>query len=134
VLSPELQREANMTDPMHPLDPKNIVNSPLITGEGLMGEGGAFQWTDDSDLFWRDSFESRAYAPADATYEQYRGAYRYGHESAGRSGRREWIEIEPELAGAWEGYVHRGAGRADWQSVREAVKEGWERARATLER
>jgi hypothetical protein len=121
-----------MTDPMHPLDPTNAVNAPLITGEGLMGQGGAFQWTDASDLFWREAFETRTYVPADARYEQYRGAYRYGHESAGRFGRRAWVEVEPELAAGWESYVHRSEGRPDWQSVREAVREGWERARAAL--
>jgi hypothetical protein len=121
-----------MTDPMHPLDPTNAANTPLITGEGLMGEGGAFQWTDDWDLLWRNAFATRTYVPADARYEQYRGAYRYGHESAGRHRRHEWIEVEPALAAAWDTYEHRGEGRADWQSVREAVKEGWERARAAL--
>lgn len=55
-----------MTDPMHPLDPTNAVNTPLITGEGLMGQGGAFQWTDDWDLFWRNAFETRTYVPAEA--------------------------------------------------------------------
>jgi hypothetical protein len=121
-----------MIDPMHPLDPANAVNTPLITGEGLMGEGGAFQWTDDWDLLWRNAFETRMYVPADATYEQYRGAYRYGHESAGRSRGRGWVEVEPELAAGWETYEHRGESRADWRSVREAVKEGWERARQAL--
>ena len=121
-----------MTDPMHPLDPTNAVNTPLITGQGLMGEGGAFQWTDDWDLFWRNALQTRSYVPVDARYEQYRGAYRYGHESAGRLRGREWIEVEPELAAAWGTYEHRGESRADWQSVREAVKEGWERARLAL--
>jgi hypothetical protein len=121
-----------MTDPMHPLDPTNAVNSPLITGEGLMGEGGAFQWTDDWDLIWQNAFETRTYVPADARYDEYRGAYRYGHEAAGRAARQQWTDIEPALAAGWDTYEHRGEGRTDWQSVREAVKEGWERAREAL--
>jgi hypothetical protein len=120
-------------DPKHPLDPTNASSSPLITGEGLMGQGGSLQWTESSDLFWRDAFETRTYVPADSTYEQYRGAYRYGHEAAERCGRRQWVEIEPELAPLWETYKHRGECRADWPTVREAVREGWERARRALE-
>lgn len=122
-----------MTDPMHPLDPAKLTDTPLISGEGLMGQGDAFTWTDDSDLFWHDAFETRPYVPADARYEEYRGAYRYGHEAAGRRRGREWIEVEPELAEAWEKYEHRGACRGNWAAVREAVKDGWQRARAALE-
>ncbi len=121
-----------MIDPMNPLDPASAANTPLITGEGLMGQGSAFRWTDELDLFWRNAFESRMYLPADARYEQYRGAFRYGHESASPSRGREWIEVEPELAAGWDTYEHAGEGRADWQTVRAAVKEAWERARAAL--
>jgi hypothetical protein len=119
-------------DPKHPLDPTNAARSPFITGEGIMGQGGSLEWTDTADLFWRNAFETRTYIPADAKYEHYRGAFRYGHESAGRFGRREWVEVEPEIAPLWETYEHRGAARADWQSVRAAVREGWERARHAL--
>ncbi|HEU4640853.1 MAG TPA: hypothetical protein VFS44_00270 [Gemmatimonadaceae bacterium] len=121
-----------MTDPMHPLDPSNELNTPLITGEGLVGEGNALAWTDDADLFWREAFETRPYVPADARYEDYRGAYRYGHEAAGRSRGREWAEVEPELAAGWEAYEHRGERGAGWESVSEAVREGWQRAREAL--
>jgi len=119
-------------DPKHPLDASNALNSPLITGEGLMGQGGSLAWTASSDQFWHDAFETRTYLPADSTYEQYRGAYRYGHEAAGRHGAREWVEVETQLAPLWETYEHRGEARADWSSVREAVKDGWERARRAL--
>jgi hypothetical protein len=121
-----------MMDPKHPLDATNAANSPLITGEGLMGQGGSLQWTDSSDQFWHDAFETRTYLPADSTYEQYRGAYRYGHEAAGKHGTREWVEVEAQLAPLWETYEHRGDGRADWQTVRAAVRDGWERARRAL--
>ena len=122
-----------MTDPSRPFDPMNAAHPPLFTGQGLMGEGGALQWTDASDLFWRDAFRTRTYVRADSRYEEYRGAYRYGHESAGRrSGNCEWVEVEPELAAGWDMYEHRGECRGDWQSVREAVKEAWARARQAL--
>lgn len=121
-----------MTDPMHPLDPGSEDSARLFTGEGLMGEGGSLAWSDTWDEFWRDAFATRPYVPADARYEHYRGAYRYGHEAAGRHRAREWTELEPELAGGWGTYEHRGASGAEWHAVREAVRDGWQRAREVL--
>lgn len=121
-----------MNDPMHPFDPTNATDLPFITGTGINGEGGAFQWNDTWDLFWRNAFESRTYLPADARYEDYRGAYRYGHEAAGRERNCDWIEVESNLAAGWDGYEHRGECQGDWRAVRQAVRDGWARARQAL--
>ena len=36
------------------------------------------------DAYWRDNYKTRPYATSGASYEQFRPAYQYGWESAGR--------------------------------------------------
>lgn len=118
-----------MTDP---LDPMNQDRTPYFSGEGIAGAGGAGVWNDEWDVFWRDAFSTRPYVPADATYEQYRGAYRYGHESAARLRDRSWDESEPELQRGWDAYANRGEHAGDWSSARDAVRDAWEHVRRNL--
>src|SRR5918912_292673 len=85
--------------------------------------------------YWRSNYGARPYASADRGFEFYRPAYRYGVESARRYQGKQWNEVEPELERGWETF--KGGGWADfkgeaksestWESVKEAVRDAWDR-------
>jgi hypothetical protein len=61
-------------------------------------------------------------------YERYQPAYRFGYDLVQdqRFQNRRWSEIEPEARRLWDG-THPSNG---WDSIREAVRFGWERGMA----
>ena len=82
---------------------------------------------DVDEPHWQENWRSRPYATADRDFEFYRGAYRYGFESAHEHKRREWDEVEPDLRTGWDRYEHRGEGT--WDHVKDAVRDAWDRVR-----
>ncbi len=92
--------------------------------------------------YWRSNYSSRPYATADRGFEFYRPAYRYGLESARRYQGKQWSDVEPELERGWETF--KGGGWADfkgetksestWESVKEAVRDAWDRVTGGSER
>jgi hypothetical protein len=65
-------------------------------------------------------------------FEEYEPAYHYGW-SLGDDNRyrgRKWFEIEPEVRSDWETRYPDGA----WELFKDAVKRGWERTTAAVER
>lgn len=83
-------------------------------------------WNEE-DRFWRENFSSRPYASENRNYEEFRPAYRFGTESAGRHRGRDWNEAEPELRRDWESYEHRGESRSTWEEIKHAAKDAWDR-------
>jgi hypothetical protein len=81
---------------------------------------------EQEDVYWRENFPSRAYA-AGHTYEDYRGAYRYGYESGTHSLGRKWSDVEEDLRTGWDKFEGKRAGGAAWENVKDAVKEAWAR-------
>jgi hypothetical protein len=80
------------------------------------------------DAFWRESFGTRPYAPADRGYSDYRQAYKYGHEAAFIYGYRPWDEeVEHDLERGWE--QARADATLDWTQAKHAVRDAFERAR-----
>ena len=80
------------------------------------------------DEYWRDNYGERPYAQADRAYEHYQPAYKYGHESAFFYGGRSWDgEVEDDLARGWE--QARGDSNCQWDEVKDAVRDAYERAR-----
>ena len=77
------------------------------------------------DAYWRENFETRPYVRDDASYDEYRPAYRYGWESRERLAGREFDEVEPELERGWTGA--RGGSRLEWTDAREATRDAWRR-------
>jgi hypothetical protein len=80
-------------------------------------------WTTE-DEYWRREFSTRPYSSGRA-YDDYRGAYRYGYESADRYRGRAWEDVESDLERGWSSYEHRGT--STWQSVKDAVRDAWNR-------
>ena len=79
---------------------------------------------DDHDTYWRDTYSTRPYASG-RSYDDLRGGYRYGYESAGRYQGRDWDEVESDLSRDWDSYEHRG--QTTWESIKGAVRDGWNR-------
>jgi hypothetical protein len=80
-------------------------------------------WTTE-DEYWRREFSTRPYSSG-GTYDDYRGAYRYGYESADRYRGRAWEDVESDLERGWGTYEH--GGKSTWQSVKDAVRDAWNR-------
>jgi hypothetical protein len=81
-------------------------------------------WTAE-EAWWRDNFRSRPYASPEHDFDQYRGAYRYGFESANRHRGTSWDEVETDLRNGWDRFEDRG--RATWEDVKDAVRDAWDR-------
>lgn len=81
---------------------------------------------DDDDTYWRSTYASRPYASGSTNYDQWRGAYRYGHDSARRYSGRNWNDVESDLSNGWNTYEHRGT--STWEQIKGAVRDAWDRA------
>ena len=90
-----------------------------------MNEGRPYSW-DDDDTFWRSNYQSRPYATGSTDYDQWRGAYRYGHESAHRYTGRSRDDVESDLSRDWNSYQYRGT--STWEQIKAAVRDAWDRA------
>ena len=86
---------------------------------------GKYSW-DDDDTYWRSNYQSRPYASGSTRYEDWRGAYRYGHESAERYRDRNWTDVESDLSRDWNAYQYRGT--STWEQIKGAVRDAWDRA------
>ena len=91
------------------------------------GQTHASDWG-THDAYWRESYGTRPYAPADRGYDDYRQAYKYGHEAAFIHGYQPWDEsVEHELERGWE--QARADSTLDWSQAKHAVRDAFERAR-----
>lgn len=95
---------------------------------GLAGKGAAEAVNPtEEDRFWREQHKSRPYYQSGRTYEDYGPAYRYGWESASRPeyhGRR-FDDVESDLSRGWSNA--RGAARGEWNEMRHATRDAFER-------
>jgi hypothetical protein len=103
-----------------------MANDPIDYTDPVGGSTWSALWPSE-DNYWRENFSSRPYALDSTTYEQFRPAYRYGVEAANHHMGRRWEEAEPDLRKGWEGFPHRGGAAAVWESIRDAVKDAWDR-------
>jgi hypothetical protein len=79
---------------------------------------------DEHDSYWRSTYSTRPYASG-RSYDDLRGGYRYGYESANRYHGRSWDEVESDLSRDWNTYEHRG--QSTWENVKDAVRDAWNR-------
>lgn len=77
------------------------------------------------EVEYRDDFEQK-YRAGGSEWDQYAIAYRYGHMLASlpRYQQGSWEELEPDMQQRWDESIS-GA----WESVRDAVRFAWERAK-----
>ena len=96
------------------------------------------RWEEEEDRL-RAEWE-RAYP--NVPWNDVRLGYRYGWEQAGTPGYagRDWSSAEADLRAAWGGWeTSQGDSTAvgrqlmqDWEDLKESVRLGWEKARATF--
>jgi hypothetical protein len=97
---------------------------------GIAERSGRSHGTDDasrhdlSDRYFAERFERADYRRHDATFEDYRPAYRYGLHARTQRGAVIWDDaLERELASEW--HLHRGDSKLDWDQARAGVYEAF---------
>jgi hypothetical protein len=79
---------------------------------------------EDSDRYYAERFDSVDYRDADAGYDDYRPAYRYGVQARSRHQGRDWDErLETDLESGWERAKDRS--RLTWAQAKAAVREAF---------
>jgi hypothetical protein len=107
---------------------------PDRMGEERTGDiPGRTQWHDER-RYWQENYSSRPYARPDADFGEHEPGYRYGFESAHRHRGRDWNEVEPELRSGWDEYEHRGDNRSTWDSIKDSVRDAWDRVTGSDDR
>jgi hypothetical protein len=93
------------------------------------GQGAANDRWPQDDAYWRTTHRERSYVSPDRQYDAYQPAYRYGCEASFIYGNLPWSrEVELELSLGWA--QARGNSDLSWEMARDAVRDGFERARA----
>ncbi len=82
------------------------------------------------DAYWNENYKLQPYFIGDHDYNDYGPAYRMGYEGQGRHKGRTFDDAEPELAREWNST--RGKSRLEWDSARDAVRDGWHRVERSL--
>ncbi|HEV7485500.1 MAG TPA: hypothetical protein VGQ65_07435 [Thermoanaerobaculia bacterium] len=98
---------------------------------GLAGKaaGEAVNPTEE-DTYWREHHTSRPYFKSGRTYDDYRPAYAYGWESAGRYHGRKFEDVESDLSRGWD--KARGATRSEWSDMKAATRDAFDRAQTRM--
>jgi len=95
---------------------------------GLAGKGAAEAVNPTvEDAYWRENFRSRPYYVKGKEYDYYGIAYRYGWESATRHTGRRFDEVENDLSRGWNQF--RGKASTEWNDVKQATRDAFDRAR-----
>lgn len=100
---------------------------------GLAGKaaGEAVNPTEE-DRYWRENHASRPYFKSGRTYDDYRPAYAYGWESAGRPEYhgRKFEDVENDLSRGWD--KARGTARSEWSEMKAATRDAFDRAQTRM--
>jgi uncharacterized protein (TIGR02284 family) len=78
------------------------------------------------EAFWRENYSKESYYEQGRSFDDYSPAYRLGLSGRSRYDEDPWTEVEPRLAGEWEGT--RGTSELDWNRARLASEAAWTRA------
>jgi uncharacterized protein (TIGR02271 family) len=109
--------------------PAGTVAGAAIGGLGgaVGGESLASSMSDEEEGYWRENFRSRPYAGDDTSYEDFAPAYRTGYAASERYGKegRSFDEVEGDLR---EVYDKDETTHLDWDSVRDAARDAYERS------
>jgi hypothetical protein len=83
------------------------------------------------DVYWQRHYLQRPYVDADASYDDYGPAYRYGLQAYTERRGRSFAEAEPELAAGWDEV--REDSQLAWHDARHAARDAWLRAHERIE-
>jgi hypothetical protein len=87
--------------------------------------GAMLDWSTE-ESYWRTNYTSRPYVGANADWDYWAPAYRYGYDSAQRFQGHRWDEVESDLRSGWDRYEYRGTARTTWEQIKDAVRDGWD--------
>ena len=82
------------------------------------------------DAYWRENYSKRDYVERDQSYSDYGPAYRYGCESRGRMGDRNFDEVETDLQKGWDSA--KGESKLAWGQAKKATRDAWHRVERAL--
>lgn len=84
----------------------------------------------DEDRYWHDHYDQQPYWGRN--YDEFQPAFQYGWESAMKPEYRgkKFEEIEAQLRAGWSDY--NGSSRTDWDSMKWAVKDAYNRIQRRL--
>jgi phage tail tape-measure protein len=84
------------------------------------------------DAYWAEHYDERPYVQGNASYDDYRPAYRAGVQAYVEHSQQNWDAVEPELQASWD--QSRDNSRLTWLEARDAARDAWERVSGKVER
>lgn len=120
----EQGREGDLSDPAT-RDTVRRAEAHIEEVEPEIGMGDELRLDfEDDETFFKEHYDAH-YASTGRAYENCRPAYRYGFELGQQRAHRgrSWEEVEANVRPYWE-HSHPDS---DWDSLRDAVRAGWER-------
>jgi len=100
---------------------------------GAAGKGAAEAVNPtEEDTYWSKEYKTRPYYKNGLEYNHYQPAYKYGWETATKPNYagRNFDEVEPDLRSNWNTY--RGTNKAEWDDVRMATRDSYDRVRSRM--
>jgi len=101
---------------------------------GLAGHklGDEFDPYEFEEGHWKERLETEPYYEKGHTFEDYKPAYRMGHDAYPRenNGGKAYAEAEHQLGQQWD--TVKGKSRLSWEQAKQAVKAGWHRVEESI--
>lgn len=86
---------------------------------------------DATDKYFQSNFDQAQYRDSNASYDDYRPAYRYGTYARTAYGERDWDDkLESDLERGWE--RAKGESKLTWQQAKGATKDAWHNVERAL--
>ena len=77
------------------------------------------------EAYWRENYSTRPYVTSEATFSEYRPAYRYGVDAHRRFEGQSFEQVEAELMHEWDGV--KGTSSLTWEGAKDAARDAWQR-------
>lgn len=98
---------------------------------GLAGKGVAEKIDPTvEDGYWKDNYSKRSYAEKNASYDNYRPAYRTGYEGHTRYPGKKYEQVEADLQRDYE--KSKGNSNLTWDKAKHATRDAWHRVEKAL--
>ena len=73
------------------------------------------------EAYWRENYSTRPYVTSEATFSEYRPAYRYGVDAHRRFEGQSFEQVEAELMHEWDGV--KGTSSLTWEGAKDAARD-----------
>ena len=80
--------------------------------------------------YWRQNYKGRPYYRKGASYTEYEPAYRYGIQNAMKNAGKRFEDNMDKMEAGWKKV--QGKTTLSWEHAKDAVRDAWERAAASL--